>query len=142
MCSNLRLRRSISKIKGSYALFSYGSQPVTTAVIFVHGFMGSAQTTFKDFQTLVSEDPHATDWTSCDLYFFHYESVTDSISTSSERLVAFMNSVYPQPPEELLTVKRSLLPWSTTLDAISISDVDRNYNSLILGHSEGDVVIR
>jgi len=133
--------RAIPHYRKSCALLSESN--VTTAVVFVHGFNGNPSGTFSDFQGLIHLHPPTLKWwAGTDLYFFSYRSVTDNITTSSERFREFLTWVFPSPPRELFLLEQEQYPW-LDLRVRQIGQWPRNYEKLVLvGHSEGAVVIR
>jgi pimeloyl-ACP methyl ester carboxylesterase len=124
---------NLPMFKKSFALMS--EAPVDTikrAIIFVHGFNGSARSTWTDFLSLVDDSEACSDWWEpSDLYFCHYQwaSVFHSLINNSLYIYKFVRSVFPLP-----TVLRK---GNAYRDAIF------RYKELILvGHSEGGLLLR
>jgi hypothetical protein len=133
--------RTIADWPQSFALVS--DSHAETAVMFVHGFNGSTKTTFSDFQGLISSHDTAKWWAGSDLYFFAYSSVTNHITTSSERFRDFLALLFPDPPRYLFQYTRKQYPWLQLNNDEYFTQWPRHYRRLVLvGHSEGAVVIR
>lgn len=128
-----RLSRRIPESSDpSFALVSTSAN-VDCAAVFVHGFGGHPDKTWRSFPDLIRTDPR---WANTDAYFFAYSSIDDEISLSADYLRSFISSVAPQPPAAIyeITAQRGL---------ISIRDFPGEYSRLkLIGHSEGGVVIR
>jgi hypothetical protein len=133
-----RLRHVWTTITGyrrSFALLSAANgSEVDRAIVFVHGFNGKATSTWTDFLSLVDDDKIADHWwQNADLYFFdyHWRSVFRRIGENSDRLLGFLDYLFPQPPRELFeTAEMSLRP-------------EFKYKALVLvGHSEGGLLLR
>ena len=108
----------------SYALLS--DSPCATAVVFVHGFWGHSEKTWRQFQTL----PDKLDvwWHSCDLFFYSYDSTGIQVWPNISRLNRFLHDVFPEPRWDSLG---------------SDPGPARSYRDIVLvGHSEGAVLIR
>ena len=110
----------------SYSLLSNASN-VDTAIIFVHGFGGKPTSTWRDFHGLADEySPEYPWWTTCDMFFYSYESVRTLIGNNAELLNNFVEFVWHDD-------------WRGNDPAFP----KRKYKELILvGHSEGGVLIR
>jgi pimeloyl-ACP methyl ester carboxylesterase len=123
---------------GSYALISDADE-VDTAVIFVHGFLGGAESTWLNFQEAICSQ--ITDhWSKCDVYFFSYRSFGDDITESADDLLTFIQKIFPDPPESIFKIPKRVreLPFPLELELTKPS-----YKQLVLvGHSEGGIVIR
>ena len=121
--------------EGCFALLSGATGPnVKRAVIFVHGFAGSAKTTFADFLSLVDDDETADRWwESADLYFYHYhlDSIFRKVPENKIRLANFIDQIYPEPPQQMFAAGAAVLRN------------DFKYEDLVLvGHSEGGLLLR
>ena len=83
----------------SYALLSEAKvEDRTTAVVFVHGLLGDAVSTWWRFQTLIDEHENTKDfWSRCDLYFYQYNSFGHEVSQLSEDFRGFLKLVFPRP---------------------------------------------
>ena len=88
--------------KNSYALLSTTAESTSTAIVFVHGFMGDATKTWLRFQSLIDElsDRYPT-YAHSDLYFYDYPSVDHHALVSATDCLAFLRRVFPQPQPEL-----------------------------------------
>lgn len=104
-----------------HALLS--SEPADRAVVFVHGFRGSASDTWTGFEERILTDAR---FATSDVYFFEYETMRQAIATSSELLYNNLKKILPSPREEYLVGTRTAA-----------------YQELVLvGHSLGGVVVR
>ena len=78
-------------------------------------------------------------------FFFAYDGINSTIRVSSARLLSFVNTIYPRPPETLFQTQPSydFSYLSKDYSKITFRTSDHLYKKLILvGHSEGCVVIR
>jgi pimeloyl-ACP methyl ester carboxylesterase len=102
------------------------------AVVFVHGWGGSAGTTWNRFQELIDDDTEPdvrSWWSAADLYFYGYESRRFSIAEQAAAFLKFLDSVFPNP--------------SSFFGTPANSKRDLDYAELYLvGHSLGGVVLR
>jgi pimeloyl-ACP methyl ester carboxylesterase len=117
----------------SFALLSEAAQDnVKRAVVFIHGFNGSARGTWTDFQSLVDDPGSASSWWElADLYFFHYQwdSVFQQLTNNALKIYKFIESVYPKPG----IIGR----------AYAYRKESFRYEELVLvGHSEGGLILR
>ncbi|MBZ5636234.1 MAG: hypothetical protein LAO55_24155 [Acidobacteriia bacterium] len=129
---------------GSYAKISQ-KENVDTAVIFVHGWNGGADKTWYNFQGLVDSSERCEHWEKCDLFFFEYESVWNHIATSSGGLWDFLEGIYPEPKDDWFAANFAEIgiPELALEADLSALPCARHYTNLVLvGHSEGGVVIR
>jgi pimeloyl-ACP methyl ester carboxylesterase len=105
---------------------------VKRAVIFIHGFNGSARGTWTDFLSLV-DDPAASSnwWEPADLFFFHYQwdSVFRQLTNNTLKIYKFIENIFPKPE----IIGRAHAYRSENFE----------YEELILvGHSEGGLLLR
>ena len=120
---------------GSYGLISQ-DESADCAAIFVHGFGGDAEMTWFNFQGLLDLEKHREHWSKYDLFFWQYQSLWDHIEASSDRLRHLMEDLYPIPNPQLFEIELGTLE-------LSALPTDRRYSKLMLvGHSEGAVIIR
>jgi pimeloyl-ACP methyl ester carboxylesterase len=129
------------KQKDSYALIS-DAVDVDTAVIFVHGFLGSPEGTWLNFQDAIfsQRNPNYLRWSKCDVYFFSYRSFRDDITESAQALLKFIKAVFPEPPDSIFKIPQRVAGVRSLLD---VTKGKPTYRELVLvGHSEGGIVIR
>ncbi len=139
---NLHIHRSIPDFVGSYVLLST-SDNVNTAIFFVHGFMGDSNDTFWAFQYFCDAAGTPKWWEDVDLYFFSYNSVTDLLSTSTNKWSDFLRWHFPQPPAKLFKIQAYEMPFRTNDVDIRVRELGQGYsNAILVGHSEGAVLIR
>jgi pimeloyl-ACP methyl ester carboxylesterase len=105
---------------------------VKRAVVFIHGFNGSARGTWTDFLSLV-DDPQACSawWEAADLFFYHYQwdSVFRQLTNNALKIFNFIEEIFPQPN----IIGRAHAYRSNQFQ----------YEELILvGHSEGGLLLR
>jgi pimeloyl-ACP methyl ester carboxylesterase len=85
----------------SFALLSDDDQwNVRRAVVFVHGFNGSARGTWTDFVSLVDNPSISSAWWElADLFFFHYQwdSVFQQLTNNTLRIHKFIEQIFPTP---------------------------------------------
>jgi alpha-beta hydrolase superfamily lysophospholipase len=118
---------------GCFAMISDLAKP-NRAVVFVHGWGGSPETTWYHFQEAIDENyrPDVSSWwREADLYFYSYESRRFSIAEHTEAFLRFLDQIFP-----VLSTSISQMPdqWTRTSD---------EYSELYLvGHSLGGVVLR
>ncbi len=116
-----------------FALLSNAAEAeVKRAVIFVHGFNGSAQGTWTDFLSLV-DDPAVSSgwWDPSDLFFFHYQwdSIFRQLTNNTLKIYKFVESIFPRPE----IIGRAHAYRSEHFE----------YEELTLvGHSEGGLLLR
>jgi pimeloyl-ACP methyl ester carboxylesterase len=131
---------------GSHALLSQEAS-TDTAIIFVHGFGGSAQKTWRDFHRLIDE--RADDykwWKDSDVFFFQYDSVTKPIAVTAHHLLSFVEATFPIPDPRLFTLDGNssvAVQEIKHIKDIHVRPGSVKYKHLVLvGHSEGAVLIR
>ena len=126
---------------GGYALISE-SPDVDTAVVFIHGFLGDADGTWLNFQEMIdSRHAQYPMWARCDTFFFSYPSFFQEITDSAEQFLNFLSTIYPSPPDWLFSISEFVPNVPATVLALDLPE--HIYKNLILvGHSEGCVVIR
>lgn len=104
----------------------------SVAAIFVHGFYGHSEQTWFQFQTIIdsaSSSGILSWWTTCDAYFYSYDSKRQ-FGPNASQLLGFIENVFPNPN------------WDA-LGAAGVEYLARRYKTLILiGHSEGAVLVR
>ena len=125
----------IPQFPASFALFS-GASPrrIKRAVVFVHGFNGSAHSTWTDFVGLIDTDSITSGWwNTVDLYFFDYhkQSVFEQVARNTVTLAEFIEFIWPVPSESLTALFEEVLR------------IDFSYEEITLvGHSEGGLLVR
>jgi hypothetical protein len=146
--SNSHYRHEFASFPGSYALIS-PLEKVECSIVFVHGYGGDPYGTWTNFQFLIDEHyPCADSYQGADLFFFRYESKDEWIHASTDRLLNFIDQVILDPNQDHfventspIVVGASILTSATL--PVSVLPSPRRYSRLILvGHSEGGVVIR
>jgi hypothetical protein len=147
LMSYFRHLATIPEYKNAYALI-LSKLDVKTAVIFVHGFFGDSKKTWLSFQTIADQfSDRFPWWGNSDMFFFDYDDVTGSIDLTSRDFVKFMRFIYPKPDTRIfgadLSEWASLLQLHLNIPVVRLRDNFPGYSNLILvGHSEGAVVIR
>lgn len=128
-------------LRGACALLSDGEQ-VDTAVVFVHGFLGDVQGTWLNFQEFIcAPTAPGESWTNCDVFFFSYPSFRQDITESATQLLGLLNHIFPTPPEEMFEFSKHIPILPDIM--IDLRSQRPTYSNLVLvGHSEGGVVIR
>lgn len=115
---------------------SLGSN-VDTALIFVHGFNGDQEKTWRRFQNLLDQCKDFATW---DAYFVGYPSTREQIAATAYNLTKFIKDIYPHPSEKLF---ERYIADSRKRKVVRLRDYPTKYTRLILaGHSQGGVVIR
>ncbi|MBV9503391.1 MAG: hypothetical protein JO323_00145 [Acidobacteriia bacterium] len=119
----------------SFALLSSAkASEVTRAVIFVHGFMGMARSTWSNFLALIDDDTTASRWwETSDLYFYQYfwDSIFRQVAVNAVDLQPFVEAIFPQPNREIFTAH-----------GISLRETFEYQELFLVGHSEGGLLIR
>jgi len=109
---------------------------VRTLVIFVHGFLGSSDTTWNDFPMLISRSSDL-EWIHSDIFFIEYASMDRSVGNAAWDLMLFLETFLENPGSYVQNWTRS--PLLANLRP----DLSYGYKQLVLvGHSMGGVVIR
>jgi pimeloyl-ACP methyl ester carboxylesterase len=133
--SNIRhLYREIPRHKDSFALISTAeAETVERAVVFVHGFNGSARSTWTDFVSLIDSVEERSWWERSDVFFFHYRmaSVFRQVSRNATTLLDFLEQIFPAPPPELFQSY-----------SVSLRSQQRYRYLTLVGHSEGGLLLR
>jgi pimeloyl-ACP methyl ester carboxylesterase len=125
---------SIPGFKWSIAyLSSANTSDVDRAIVFVHGFSGSARSTWSDFLSLVDDKQTSQWWEATDLYFFDYwwDSIFKRIPKNTNTFERFLEYVFPKPPQELFEAAEMTLRPA----------FEYKYLTLV-GHSEGGLIVR
>jgi hypothetical protein len=94
-------RVSLPQHSNCFVLLSDASESdVKRAIVFIHGFNGSAKGTWTDFTSLV-DDPQATTnwWEAADLFFFDYQwdSVFRQLTNNTLKIYKFIKEIFPKP---------------------------------------------
>lgn len=137
------------EFEGSFVLIS-PSENISTAIVFVHGFGGNSLGTWDKFQLMVDDPYWTASFFEADLFFFQYKSVWERIHSSTDRFLKFLDQVvFAGDPSHFVVDLIPLLvsPESgsvgTQASEISALPAVRRYQRVVLvGHSEGGVVIR
>src|ERR1039458_259843 len=105
---------------------------VKRAVVFIHGFNGSAKGTWTDFMSLV-DDPQASTnwWEAADLFFFDYQwdSVFRQLTNNTLKIYKFIEEIFPKP--EIIGRAYAYRCQSFEYDEL-----------FLVGHSEGGLLLR
>lgn len=112
----------------------------STAIIYVHGFWGSAESTWEDIIYYVDAIENLP-FRDVDLYFFDYPAEQNIVIASVRRLKQFISKVYPCPPRELFEADDY---HTNPVDPaqIVLRDPEPYTRLILVGHSLGGVVIR
>ncbi len=123
-----RLLKSVDGFYKSYALES-PYRPASNAIVFVHGFAGSPTGTWSHFHSMCEEYvPDYPWWKDADLFFYKYDSIRKAILYNASLFRTFLMRTLPAVP----IAAPEFQP-----------DTRWKYQKLLLvGHSEGGVVIR
>jgi pimeloyl-ACP methyl ester carboxylesterase len=130
----MRRLESIAGFYKSYALIPE-SEPAQTAIVFVHGFAGSPTGTWLDFHGLTEE--YAEDypwWKNATLFFYAYNSTGRAIHVNAARLRSFLDAILISPAAEGHEARLA--------ERKSAEGAWKYKKLLLVGHSEGAVVIR
>lgn len=102
-------------------------EPATELVIFVHGFNGDAEKTWRGFHDNFDTAP----WSTCDILFVGYGSTKENVLSVTNRLRDVLPGFYPNLPTCFRTAYgKELRPQS-------------QYSGLrIVGHSLGGLIVR
>ncbi len=135
---------TIKDFAGSYVLLA--RDPSTdTAVVFVHGFSGDPHSTWLEFPSLIDScaDEYPS-WRTCDAYFYKYGgSRTIPIAVSSHRFVDFLRHIFPKPDAGQFLAAIEAPKLEDLFASVRPRGGEFRYKNLVLvGHSEGAVVIR
>jgi len=94
-------RVSLPQHSNCFVLLSDATESdVKRAVVFIHGFNGSAKGTWTDFTALVDDPQVATNWwEAADLFFFDYQwdSVFRQLTNNTEKIYKFIKEIFPKP---------------------------------------------
>jgi hypothetical protein len=105
--------------------------------------MGHPIETWANFQGLMDilQEQYPW-WCACDAYFMRYRSTTTAISVSADMCGRFVDSFYPEPSDRLFSISPSNR-WGINSGRQTRIREGHRYGRLVLvGHSEGAVVIR
>jgi triacylglycerol esterase/lipase EstA (alpha/beta hydrolase family) len=112
---------------GGHDTWAYFSvRPKGTAIVFVHGFTGSAVDTWSEFDRLLLEEPKCA---GADLFFVGYESVRITSSSAASVVHEILQTLYSDP--------ESLQNWPLRRGNLFVYS-----RFLIVAHSLGAVVSR
>jgi pimeloyl-ACP methyl ester carboxylesterase len=112
------------------ALARWAVTPAKCLLIFVHGFCGDNESTWKKFNVLLPQD---TRLRNTDIVFFQYDAVFNSVSTSASYLLSLLDRAVMSPADTLInkTVGEKLRETEFRYDRI-----------VIAAHSAGAVIAR
>ncbi|MFD7008066.1 esterase/lipase family protein [Rhodococcus jostii] len=104
--------------------------PVSRLVVFVHGFMGKAVTTWSNFEVGAG---HRDWWREADLLFVGYRSTKETITGVANRLRREIPEFYPTP-----------FPAAMNVGGHPVrKDAGSPYSELVvIGHSLGGLIVR
>jgi pimeloyl-ACP methyl ester carboxylesterase len=102
------------------------------AIVFVHGFGGVATDTWLDFPMLLASDDA---YRSSDLFFFGYESKSETAAFSASQLFEFLDALHQEPSRRVLNPSR-IRGSSERAEGL------RYVRTLICAHSLGAIVTR
>ena len=108
---------------------------VDTAAVFVHGFHGDEERTWRFFQEMIDEDQAFASW---DAYFVGYRSTREEIGATAYKLTKLIHKIFPQPPREIFERR---VPYGQAEVRIR-ENVSRYERLVLVGHSQGGAVIR
>lgn len=112
------------------------------AAVFVHGFMGDAGSTWRDFQTII-DDKHVETWRYTDLYFYEYQGARNLAVVSAQHFQEFVDSIFPNPARGLFTPPTHGFQVFPRDRSMAVREQIGPYKQLLLiGHSLGALVIR
>lgn len=108
----------------------WARHPVQKAVVFVHGYMGDAISTWTLFESLLPGRPKAKDY---DLFFYGYNCCSSNTTAQGRLLCDFLHRLFSSPADIAL----GSLPQAA----------DRTFSSdykevFLVGHSIGAIVCR
>jgi hypothetical protein len=135
--SGERILKAIDGFYKSYALFLSSGQS-TRAIVFAHGFGGAPTSTWHDFHGLSEE--YAKEypwWNGATLFFYSYDSIRTPINVNAVRLREFLTVILSVPD-----VKVNRTSGRLKAARQGINNLWKYKNLLLVGHSEGAVVIR
>jgi pimeloyl-ACP methyl ester carboxylesterase len=104
--------------------------PAKTLIVFVHGFAGSALSTWRNFPTLASLDAGFAD---ADLLFFGYRSLRHQTNSSAANLFSLCSTLFAAPARYLN---------GTGYEALERPHDHAYERVLFVGHSLGAIVSR
>ena len=114
----------------SAVLWTTDAAPSGTAVIFVHGFIGSAVETWEEFDSLA---PLEAKLRHHDVFFYGYDALRTHASESGDQFHTFL--------DELLTDPRTIFRFALP-PAMARAEAFRYSKAVIVAHSLGTVVTR
>jgi pimeloyl-ACP methyl ester carboxylesterase len=114
--------------KGTRAYWS--KQPAGKAIVFIHGFLGNALTTWTNFQTQLLSDPKCA---GCDLIYYGYDGFKVQVGNSAAAFRVFMEELLTRPAE---LANSTLLPLVHRPPDFAYTRV------VVVGHSLGAIVSR
>ena len=137
MTNPSRFPHVLSGVPGFKRSFAYLSSAnpsdVHRAIVFVHGFSGSARSTWSDFFSLVDDEQTSQWWETADLYFFDYwwDSIFKRIPKNTNTFERFLEYVFPRPPQQLFEAAD-----------ITLRPALEYKHLTLVGHSEGGLIVR
>jgi len=131
MSSHLFLRQlhGLNTPNSSYVMWSI--EPATTVIFFVHGFLGSALSSWRQFDSLAPDDAM---FEKTDLVFLGYKSIRTQTNISADQLLESCHRLIQNPSDFMNT--------STSFDRLKRSKEHRYQKVVFVAHSLGAIIIR
>src|SRR6185369_10501031 len=97
----------------------WSRQVPRNAIVFVHGYMGNAITTWSMFESMLPLRPKAKDY---DLFFYGYDCVTSNTTAQGRLLCDFLHKLWTSPgnvARDSLPSERTELPFQVIKESSS-----------------------
>lgn len=110
----------------------WAHHPVQKAVVFVHGYMGNAVSTWSQFEYLLPTRPKAKDY---DIFFYGYNCHNSNTIAQGRFLCEFLRQLFSPPADRD--------QWNLPQTRNNPFPLDYKYKEVLLvGHSIGAIVCR